>query len=160
MVYLKIVNKCFKRYIFFSPSLSLELRTLAAWGGIRTTRCGNSSECRGNQTLAGRFRFNMESSANNLWVLLSRSGSCPSRFPIETRAFNLEIIKDMMFNGYSEHFLIRRDTSNCEMGRRLLYLSYDLSLKWTWNPWIVHTCIMDSSIHGSVSFNKLSLKAW
>ena len=66
-------------------TLSLELRTAAAWGGMRTTWCGVS--CRGSHTLAGRFRFNVPNSPSSLVVFASLVSKALNSFPMQIRLF-------------------------------------------------------------------------
>lgn len=67
-------------------TLSLLLRTAAYCGGTRTIWCGIVL-CRGNHTLAGRFKLSVLSSATNWTVLLSFVGIVPSNLPIDIRAW-------------------------------------------------------------------------
>ena len=50
-------------------TLSLEFNTTDACGGILSIRCFMVSECIGSQTRAGKFKFNIESSACNFWAI-------------------------------------------------------------------------------------------
>lgn len=67
-------------------TLSLLLRTAAYCGGTRTIWCGIVL-CRGNHTLAGRFKLSVLSSATNWTVLLSFVGIVPSNLPIDINAW-------------------------------------------------------------------------
>lgn len=67
-------------------TLSFELSTTAAWGGIRTMWWGSSIAFNGKYTLAGRFKFNTDNSASSREVLASLVGWAPNFLPIDIRA--------------------------------------------------------------------------